>query len=160
MPLLKPVPPPYDIGEWQKKPFPERVKMVCKSWALQGYGAPWPIYLVYILKGVFYIAAWGFFCSFTEGLGDFRSFSSWYYHPVAFQKAVLWSMAFEGLGLGCGSGPLTGRYKPPFGGPIYFAVLERSKLRFSQVSPSSAGQSEPCSMCSYTWPTSSSCSER
>src|SRR5262249_41165437 len=26
----------------------------------------------------------------------------------------------EGLGLGCGSGPLTGRYSPPFGGALYF----------------------------------------
>ena len=50
MALLNPVPPPYDIQDWLKKPFPERVKMVCQSWALQGYGTPWPIYLVYILK--------------------------------------------------------------------------------------------------------------
>ena len=120
MPLLKPILPPYDIGEWQAKPFPERVKMVCQSWALQGYGTPSPIYIVYILKIVFYVWAWSFFCSFTPGLGELGSFGSWYYERVAFQKAVLWSMAFEGLGLGCGSGPLTGRYNPPFGGALYF----------------------------------------
>ncbi len=120
MALLDPVPPPYDIGEWQKKPFPERVKMVCQAWALQGYGTPWPIYLVYILKIFVYIWAWSFFCGFTPGLGNLRDFGAWYYEPIAFQKAVLWSMAFEALGLGCGSGPLTGRYSPPFGGPIYF----------------------------------------
>jgi len=120
MPLLTPIPPPYDIAEWQTKPFPERVKMVCQSWALQGYGTPWPIYLVYVLKVVFYVWMWTFFCSFTPGLGDLGSFGSWYYEPIAFQKAILWSMAFEGLGLGCGSGPLTGRYNPPFGGALYF----------------------------------------
>ena len=120
MALLKPILPPYDIGDWQTKPFPERVKMVCQSWALQGYGTPSPIYIVYILKIVFYVWAWSFFCSFTPGLGELGSFGSWYYEPIAFQKAVLWSMAFEGLGLGCGSGPLTGRYNPPFGGPLYF----------------------------------------
>jgi hypothetical protein len=53
-------------------------------------------------------------------LGELTSFGSWYYEPIAFQKAVLWSMAFEGLGLGCGSGPLTGRYNPPLGGALYF----------------------------------------
>lgn len=37
------------------------------------------------------------------------------------RRAVLWSMAFEVLGLGCGSGPLTGRYLPPVGGALYFA---------------------------------------
>jgi hypothetical protein len=94
--------------------------MVCQSWALQGYGTPSPIYIVYILKIVFYVWAWSLFCSFTPGLGELGSFGSWYYEPIAFQKAVLWSMAFEGLGLGCGSGPLTGRYNPPFGGALYF----------------------------------------
>ena len=29
-------------------------------------------------------------------------------------------MLFEVLGLGCGSGPLTGRYVPPIGGFLYF----------------------------------------
>jgi hypothetical protein len=94
--------------------------MVCQSWALQGYGTPTPIYLVYLLKIALYIWIWSLFCGFTPGLGDFRVFSTWYYEPIAFQKAVLWSMAFEGLGLGCGSGPLTGRYNPPIGGPLYF----------------------------------------
>ena len=73
MPLLKPILPPYDIGEWQKKPFPERVKMVCQSWALQGYGTPTPIYVVYILKIFFYIWVWSLFCSFTPGLGELGS---------------------------------------------------------------------------------------
>lgn len=120
MALLSPTPPPYDVREWQRKPFPERVKMVCESWALQGYGTPWPIYIVYILKIGFYVWAWSFFCSFTPGLGNLADFGSWYFEPVAFKKAVLWSMAFESLGLGCGSGPLTGRYKPPMGGALYF----------------------------------------
>ena len=120
MSLLNPILPPYDIGEWQKKPFPERVKMVCQSWALQGYGTPWPIYIVYALKVVFYVWIWSLFCSSTPGLGELRNFGAWYYEPIAFQKAVLWSMAFEGLGLGCGSGPLTGRYNPPIGGALYF----------------------------------------
>jgi len=130
MPLLKPILPPYDIGDWQRKPFPERVKMVCQSWALQGYGTPWPIYIVYILKIVFYVWMWTFFCSFTAGLGDLGTFGSWYYEPIAFQKAVLWSMAFEGLGIGCGSGPLTGRYNPPFGGALYFCRPGTTKVPF------------------------------
>jgi hypothetical protein len=130
MALLNPVPPPYDIQEWQKKPFPERVKMVCQSWALQGYGTPWPIYIVYILKVFFYVWVWSFFCSFTDGLGNLGDFKTWYFEPIAFQKAVIWSMAFENLGLGCGSGPLTGRYKPPFGGALYFCRPGTTKVPF------------------------------
>jgi hypothetical protein len=130
MALLNPTPPPYDVREWQKKPFPERVKMVCQSWALQGYGTPWPVYLVYILKIAFYVWVWSLFCAFTPGLGDLSKFGAWYFEPIAFQKAVLWSMAFEGLGLGCGSGPLTGRYKPPVGGALYFCRPGTTKVPF------------------------------
>ena len=61
MALLNPIPPPYDVREWQKKPFAERVKMVCQSWALQGYGTPWPVYVVYLLKIGFYVWVWRFF---------------------------------------------------------------------------------------------------
>ncbi len=37
-------------------------------------------------------------------------------------------MLFEGLGLGCGSGPLTGRYFPPVGGFLYFLRPGTTKL--------------------------------
>lgn len=37
-------------------------------------------------------------------------------------------MLFEGLGLGCGSGPLTGRYYPPVGGFLYFLRPRTTKL--------------------------------
>ena len=47
---------------------------------------------------------------------------------MAFQKAILWSMLFEMLGLGCGSGPLTGRYLPPVGGFLYFLRPGTTKL--------------------------------
>lgn len=120
--------PPYDIREWQKKPHAERLKLVCQAWAVQGYGTPWPIYLVYLLKVAVYVGGWCFFCSFTPGLGDPRSLASWWARPEAFQKAVLWSLAFEGLGLGCGSGPLTGRYYPPFGGALYFLRPGTTKM--------------------------------
>jgi hypothetical protein len=128
MALPQPRLPPYDIREWQQKPFGERLKMVCAAWALDGYGTPSPIYLAYLLKIVAYLGVWCLFCSFTPGLGDPRALASWWWAPQAFQKAVLWSMAFEGLGLGCGSGPLTGRYLPPFGGFLHFARPGTTKM--------------------------------
>lgn len=133
--MLSPKLPPYDIAEWKKKPFPERTKLVCQSWALQGYGTPWPIYIVYVLKVAFYVWAWSLFCGFTEGLGDLRSIRTWYFEPIAFQKAVLWSMAFEAIGLGCGSGPLTGRYSPPFGGALYFLRPGTTKMALFPDAP-------------------------
>ena len=130
MSLLHPIMPPYDIGEWEKKPWPERVKMICQAWATQGYGTPWPIYIVYIVKIAFYIGMWLFFCSITPSLGGLSTFTEWWHRPEAFQKAVVWSMLLEVLGLGCGSGPLTGRYLPPFGGFLYFLRPGTTKVPF------------------------------
>ncbi len=126
MKLLQPTPVPYDPIEWAKKPLSERGRMVCRAWALQGYGTPPAIFAVYLLKVALYVAAWIGFCSFS-GLrpGDI---GAWWLSGVAFQKAILWSMLFEGLGLGCGSGPLTGRYLPPVGGFLYFLRPGTTKL--------------------------------
>lgn len=120
MSLLDPVPPPYDALEWDRKPFPEKSRMVCRSWALQGYGTPLAAYGLYALKIGLYVGGWILWCRTTPGLGDPLALPAWWLHPVAFVKAILWSMLFEGLGLGCGSGPLTGRYFPPVGGLLYF----------------------------------------
>lgn len=94
--------------------------MVCEAWAMQGYGTPPAIYLVYALKVGLYIGGWMLFARTTD--------PQWWLLPSSFQKAILWSMLFEILGLGCGSGPLTGRYYPPFGGALYFLRPGTTKL--------------------------------
>jgi hypothetical protein len=126
--LLNPVPPPYDPLEWERKPWPEKARMVCAAWALQGYGSPLGAYALYAFKVVFYIGGWVVFCRFTPGMGGLNDIGSWWLRPEAFQKAILWSILFEGIGLGCGSGPLTGRYFPPFGGALYFLRPGTTKL--------------------------------
>ena len=94
--------------------------MVCQAWALQGYGTPVAIFALYGLKIVAYITGWIAACTLSPDLGSLAEIGQWWLHPLAFQKALLWSMLFEVLGLGCGSGPLTGRYLPPVGGALYF----------------------------------------
>lgn len=128
MKLLQPTPPPYDALEWEKLPLAERGRLVCQAWAVQGYGTPPATYVVYLLKVVFLIAMWSWFCGFSPGLGGLSRLGEWWLSPVAFQKAILWCMLFEGLGLGCGSGPLTGRYAPPVGGFLYFLRPGTTKL--------------------------------
>lgn len=127
MGLMDPIPPPYAPLEWVKKPFAERAQMVCQAWALQGYGTPIGAYAVYAFKVAFYIGIWILFCGFTPGY-TLGTIGAWWLSGVAFQKAILWSMLFEGLGLGCGSGPLTGRYFPPVGGFLYFLRPGTTKL--------------------------------
>ena len=128
MSLLSPTPVPYDALAWVKKPFPERARMVCEAWALQGYGSPPLIYLVHALKIALYVGVWIAFCSLSPTLGGLTTIGRWWLLPVAFEKAILWSMMFEGLGLGCGFGPLTGRYFPPLGGVLYFVRPGTTKL--------------------------------
>src|SRR5688572_28485325 len=128
MGLMRPTPVPYDALEWVKKPFAERGRMVCEAWALQGYGTPVAIYALHIIKIALYIGVWIVFCGFTPGLGGITDIADWWLSPIAFQKAILWNMVFEGLGLGCGFGPLTGHYFPPMGGVLYFLRPGTTKL--------------------------------
>lgn len=118
--LLAPKPLPYDALEWERMPFAQRMRLACTNWALDGYGAPLAIYGAYALKIGLYVGGWLAFCAVTPGLGGPGTIAAWWLSPVAFQKAILWSMLFEVLGLGCGSGPLTGRYVPPVGGFLYW----------------------------------------
>ncbi len=126
--FVRPVPPPYDPLKWVELPFAERSQLVCRAWAMQGYGTPLAIYFVYLLKIAAYVGGWLFFCTLSPSLGSAAEVASWWLHPIAFQKAIVWSLLFEILGLGCGSGPLTGRYLPPIGGALYFLRPGTTKL--------------------------------
>jgi hypothetical protein len=119
--LPSPKLPSYDVDAWRRLPFPERLRLVCQSWAVDGYGTPGLVLVAYVLKIGLYVGGWLAFCALSAGLGGPASIATWWFEPEALVKAVLWSMAFEVLGLGCGSGPLTGRYLPPIGGVLYFA---------------------------------------
>ena len=128
MGLLDPKPPPYAPLEWATKPLAERGRMVCAAWAIQGYGSPISVYVLYAVKAALYVLGWALFCATSPTLGALSSIGSWWLDPIAFQKAIVWSMLFEVLGLGCGSGPLTGRYFPPVGGFLYFLRPGTTKL--------------------------------
>jgi hypothetical protein len=100
---------------------------------MQGYGTPLAIYGVYALKIALYVGGWVAFCTRTTSLGPASEIAAWWSRPEAFEKAIVWSMLFELLGLGCGSGPLTGRYMPPIGGVLYFLRPKTTKLPLLRV---------------------------
>ncbi len=126
--FFAPKPLPFSYDDWSKQPFAKRVNMLCVAWTTQGYGAPLSIYLLYVLKILFYAGGWIFFCSFSDALGNAGDISIWWHEPEALEKFILWSILFEVLGLGSGSGPLTGKYFPPIGGVLYFARPGTIKL--------------------------------
>ena len=135
MRLLDPKPPPYEPLAWAKLPFGERARLACESWALDGYGTPPIIYAVHAVKLVGFAALWVVWCGFSPGLGNLATIGAWWTSPVAFQKAIIWAMLFESVGLGCGFGPLTGRYFPPVGGALYFLRKGTTKLPLFQRLP-------------------------
>lgn len=116
MGLIKPQPPRYDLEASARLPYPERIRVACVDWVDQGFGAPIGAYLFYVLKIAAYIWGWAYFAGrgLEGGIGD------WWDLPIAFAKAVIWTMAFEGLGLGSGSGPLTVRNLPPFAAFLHY----------------------------------------
>ena len=141
MQLLAPQQAPYEYEDWLKQPFHIRAKWVCQAWAIQGYGAPSAVYLFYILKIIFYIWMWTWFASFSDSLGSMSDIGSWWLKPEALLKAIAWSMLFEGMGFGAGSGPLTARYNPPMGGFLYFLRPKTIKVPFIPGMPFFGGDS-------------------
>jgi hypothetical protein len=125
--MLKPTLPAYDIQQWRALPFPERAQQVCRAWAAQGYGTPPAIYLLYAAKIAAWIGVWLAACTLSPSR-DLSGFATWAPTYDAFAKLMVWTALFEGLGLGCGSGPLTGRYLPPMGGALYFLRPGTTKL--------------------------------
>src|SRR5262245_39428571 len=95
--------PRLDLHTLRTVPFPERLRLIIRSWALQQNPTPKIVYLGYVLKiALLYVGGWWFFSWFSP---DATLLSA-----TAFQKAVLWSLAYEGLGFGCSTGPMTGRF--------------------------------------------------
>jgi hypothetical protein len=120
MGVVKPALPDLDLDEWAERPEAERVRLMCESWATQGFGAPLVAYLFYVAKVALWVWLWVVFVSRSPGIEGFSDIGDWWATPVAFEKAIIWTLLFEVLGLGCGSGPLTGRYVPPVVGFTHF----------------------------------------
>ena len=114
--------------------------MACQGWALDGYGAPLSVLVFYLAKIALYVWCWLLFCSLSPSLGGLDSIESWWFKELAFKKAIVWSLLFEILGLGCGSGPLTGRNIPPFGGVLYFLRPGAVKLSLWPKAPIIGGE--------------------
>ncbi|MFT4569411.1 MAG: hypothetical protein ACI8TX_000782 [Hyphomicrobiaceae bacterium] len=121
--------PPYDIARLRAAPFTERIRLLCRTWLFRTTATPPAVYALYIFKISFlYVGGWWFFCSLTPGFGSITTFPGWALTATAFQKAVLWSLFYEGFGLGCSTGPLTGRFIPPIGGALHFLRPGTTKL--------------------------------
>jgi hypothetical protein len=121
MGFFQPSPPPVDYEQWRRLPHLERIKPLAQDWALNGFGTPHFVYLLYVVKiAVYVVGGLLLISATTPGLGGLGDLGDWWTEPIVFQKAVVWTMLWEVLGLGAGSLPLTLRFSPMIGGVLYW----------------------------------------
>ena len=120
MGFFEPAPPPFDLEEWRAKPHLSRLKPLVQDWGGNGFGSPQFVYLLYAVKLVVYVVGAFFVISLTPGLGSITDIGDWWTQPIVFEKFAVWTLLWEILGLGAGSMPLSFRFIPPIGGPLYW----------------------------------------
>jgi hypothetical protein len=121
MGFLTPAPPPFDLEEWKAQPHLARLRPLVQDWGQNGFGSPSSVYILYALKLVlFALGAMLVISATTPGLGGLDDFGEWWTQPVVFEKFAVWTLLWEILGLGAGSMPLSFRFIPPIGGPLYW----------------------------------------
>lgn len=120
MGFLKPELPVVDFAEWSKGTRSEKIRPMARHWAEVGFGTPVVLHLFYVLKiGLYVLGVWLFALS-TADIDGFAQVQQWWSEPIVFEKAVLYTMLFEVIGLGCGFGPLNNRFFPPMGSILYW----------------------------------------
>ncbi len=113
MGLLDPAPPPFEVAEWRRLPHLQRIEPLAQDWALNGFGTPVAVYFLYLFKVLAYAGLGFLLIEATSGWAHWTE-------PIVFEKAVIWTMLWEVLGLGAGSLPLTLRFSPMIGGVLYW----------------------------------------
>jgi hypothetical protein len=141
MGFTTPAPPPFDVEEWERLPHLERIKPLAQDWAVNGFGTPVAVYFLYLIKLIAYVGGGLLAISATtSGLGGLGSLGEWWTQPIVFEKAVVWTMLWEVLGLGAGSLPLTLRFSPMIGGFLYWLRPGTTRLPpWPEKVPLSAG---------------------
>jgi Transmembrane protein of unknown function (DUF3556) len=120
MGFIQPSPPQVDMEEWKKLPHLSRLKPLVQDWGVNGFGTPYVVYLLYVVKLVIYSLGALLVISTTTGLGGLGNFGDWWAEPIVWQKLAVWTLLWEIIGLGCGSMPLTFRFSPMIGGILYW----------------------------------------
>jgi hypothetical protein len=120
MGFMSPELPDVDPDTWLTLPRATRLQVVTRHWVEHGFGTPYGAYLLYLIKIGLYIAVPAAIISLTPGLGGLGRIADWWTQPIVYQKVIIFTLLFEVLGFGCGSGPLTGRFMPPIGGFLYW----------------------------------------
>ncbi len=92
--------PPVDLDTFLHRPLRDRVRTLALHWAEYGFGSPRMIATTYIAKVVF---VWGLLgaviITATSGVGWFWQVDLWWNQPIVYQKAIVWTMLLEAIGI-------------------------------------------------------------
>jgi hypothetical protein len=120
--------PPVDPATFTEMPYRERIKTLSRHWAEYGFGAPKITALIYVAKLLFFYVLGGVLvATLTSGLDPLHP-AVWWDDLVVYQKAVLWTVLLECLGVAGSWGPLAGHFKPMTGGFRYWARARTIRL--------------------------------
>lgn len=120
MGFVQPDLPTVDHDEWNRLDRAGKMRPLAEHYARSGFGSPDVLVLFYVLKVALYaLIGWGLVLG-TPGIDGALTPSDWFRQPEAFFKMALFTMLWEVLGLGCGFGPLNGRFLPPLGTFLYW----------------------------------------
>src|SRR3954464_12825974 len=109
MGFVQPKPPPFDLDEWRRAPFLDRLKPVVQDWVVNGFGAPGLIYLLYVVKVVVFVGGAALVISATTaGLGGLGDITDWWAEPIVFEKGGGWAMLWGILGARSGARAVAG----------------------------------------------------
>ena len=75
----------------------------------------------------------------TSGLPAFWHVAEWWNQPIVYQKAILWTVLLETIGVAGSWGPLAGKVKPMTGGILFWARTGTIRLRPWKWVPFTAG---------------------
>jgi hypothetical protein len=140
MGFTKPFLPAVEPETFLEKPLMERMKVLAVNWAENGYGAPKMVHAIYLAKLVFFYALGGVaVVTLTSGLPAFWHLSLWWDQPIVYEKAVLWTVLLETIGVAGSWGPLAGKTKPMTGGILFWARPGTIRLRPWRRVPLTAG---------------------
>ncbi len=129
MGFTKPDLPQLDPDTFLRKPLMERARILAVNWAEHGFGSPRMVHTIYIAKLVFFYALGGVLvATLTSGL-PFWHVSAWWNQPIVYEKAVLWTVLLETIGVAGSWGPLAGKVKPMTGGILFWARPGTIRLR-------------------------------
>jgi hypothetical protein len=120
MGFVRPTLPEVDAATWPQKRRLERIRELAPFWVEHGFGTQRAVHVLYAVKCLLFMAGAILLTAWTTPGFAVTDVGTWWTEPIFFQKAVVFALGFEILGLGCGSGPLTLRISPPIGGLLYW----------------------------------------